>query len=405
MSENEPTRPSTPVPPKNPDPKDSDKGKQSEVVIEEFFNDDDLNGDCFISGELGEAEVLLQHRKVLFTAALPKAANPFERQKFNNNNTVDFINLNFINQKDSSSGISDADAAKIAWIQFLAAKEGLVSPRFDKAHHNVRYNEAELVNLEQFAEGSSWAAANPPDDHKTHLHQNIRPHLTPKIREELRISFANMVCCVAYMFRVRGHHWLADMDDKYKDLWKKCLKEGENPGVKWEFVAHNALHAIMPDILDQFWIRAVQSSNVAGAMMKRIDAAPAGVAGVKALQAGMNDLALNVPGIKVHFKEHYQDLDRLLKMMKDDRWAGSINRGFYASGDLGFDEARYSAIAATILAALNQLAPNSPLRQSAALKRIAQNAPLTGALMVKTIVAAAEDPENAKAMVRVAGGD
>jgi hypothetical protein len=382
------------------------KGKESDNVpvnpdLEDFFNDDDLNGECYISGELGEAEVLLQHRVVVFADDGPRASVPFEKVGYNSAQATEFINANFVSQKDAMGNISDAEAAKVCWLRLLAVREGLISPRFDVKQHNVKYNETTTVNIEDMSDKSDWLKAHPIDNNPTSLHQNIRPHLTNKVRDDLRAAFTNIVSAVAYMFRVRGHHWLADMDDKYKDLWKKCLKEGDNPGVKWELIAHNALHAIMPDILDQFWIQAVAASNVAGALMKRVDAAPAGVAGVRALEAGMTDLALNVPGIKVHFKELYKEKDRLVNELKLNRWAGSINRRFYAAGDLGFDEGRFSAMAATILAALNQLAPNSPLRNSAALKRIAQNAPLTGALMVKTIVAAAEDPDNAKSLVRV----
>lgn len=378
----------------------SDRGKGSGSAKSEFksfFDNEDLNGDCFIAGESGEAEALLDHRVVYIPSEFKVASQPFEKVKETDVQIVEFLNLNFAALKDQKVQLTDAECAKVAFIRFLAVREGLVSPKFQKENYNVRYNECEYTRVH--SSEISWVEEHPFDDDPSRLHQTIRGVLSKSVMGDLRKNFTDMVGCVAYMFRVRGHHWLADMDDKYKDLWKKCLKDGDNPGLKWEYVAHHATHAIFPVILDQFWQKGVQNSNIAGALAKRFDSAPAGVAGVKALDAGMTDLAINVPGVKVHFQELYQEKDRLVKKLKEERWAGSINRRFYAAGDLGFDESRFAAIAATILAALNQLAPTSPLRNSAALKRMAQAAPLTGALMVKMIVAAAEDPVNSRALV------
>lgn len=376
------------------------KGKGGEGTksnFKSFFDNDDLNGDCFIAGESGEAEALLNHRVIYVPHTFKVASQPFEKTVESDSNVTEFLNLNFAALKDQKVALSNAEIAKVVYIRYLAVREGLASHKFSTGNYNVRYNECELCPLE--SSEVDWMAANPKDDDPTNLHQDIRAVLTKDIMKNLRQNFSDMVCCVAYMFRVRGHHWLSDMDDKYKDLWKKCLKDGDNPGIKWEYVAHHATHAIFPVILDQFWQKCVSASNIAGAIAKRFDSAPAGVAGVKALDAGMTDLAINVPGVKVHFQELYQEKDRLVKKLKEERWAGSINRRFYAAGDLGFDEGRFAAIAATILAALNQLAPTSPLRNSAALKRMAQAAPLTGALMVKMIVSAAEDPVNSRALV------
>jgi len=362
-----------------------------------YFDNEDLNGDCYVAGETGEAEAILAHRIIGFPDGCPCATQPFERVTFDTAKLEEFINLNFALSKSVDNPPSDADSAKIAYIRYLAVREGLASHKFDTKAYNVRYNES-IDSAVHWTE-SPWGQTHPLDADTAGLHQDVKKVLTKDVMKKLRADFANMVCAVAYMFRVRGHHWLPDMDDKYKDLWKKCQRDADQPGLKWELIAHNATHAIMPAILDIYWEKQVQSSNIAGALVKRFDSAPAGVAGVKALDAGMTDIAINVPGIKVHFRELYEEKDRLVKKLKAERWAGSINRRFYGAGDLGFDEGRFASIAATILAALNQLAPTSPLRQSAALKRMAQAAPMTGALMVKMIVTAAEDPENARALV------
>lgn len=362
-----------------------------------FFNNDDLNGECFIAGELGEIEEIQAHRIIHIPDGLPSSNQPFTGVVYTNAQTCDFINRNFYELKDNVAAITDEQAAKISFIRFLAVRSGLASDQFDPNAFNVRYNEC-VRDAAGYVVGA-FETANAHDGDPNPLHQNIRPHIGQAVRVHLRKNFTDYVCVVAYMFRVRGHHWLVDMDDKFKDLWNKCLKEEDTPGLDWQYIAHHSIHAIFPVILDEFWERAVQASNVAGAMMKRFDSAPAGVAGVRALEAGMNDLAVTVPGFKNQFHELYQEKDRLVVKLKNERWAGSINRRFYRADDLGFNENKFAAIASTIMSALDQFAPTSPLRQSAALRRMAQSAPISGGFTSRLIAAAANDPDNAKALV------
>lgn len=362
-----------------------------------FFDNDDLNGECFIAGELGEVEEIQEHRTIVLPDGLPSSNQPFVGVGYNNQQACTFINENFYALKDCVNPVTDEQAAKIAYIRFLAVRSGLASDQFDPNAFNVRYNEC--VRLGAGAAAGAFVTANAHDGNPNPLHQNIRPILVQAVRVHLRRNFTDYLCVVAYMFRVRGHHWLADMDDKFKDLWNKCLKEEDTPGLDWQYIAHHAIHAVFPVILDEFWERAVQASNVAGAMMKRFDSAPAGVAGVRALEAGMNDLAVTVPGFKNQFHELYQEKDRLVEKLKNERWAGSINRRFYRADDLGFNESKFAAIASTIMSALDQFAPTSPLRQSAALRRMAQSAPISGGFTSRLIAAAANDPDNAKALV------
>lgn len=363
----------------------------------DYLGNTDLNGDCFISGELGEIEEEQLHRVYMFREVTPCASRPFERVPFTARQAEEFINDNFCAVKDIAANYTDEEAARIAWIRFCAVREGLVSPRFDPKDYFVKYSECAVLSKD--ANLGDWLRDNPKDRSKSRIHQRFRAVMPEPVRTQLRVWFSDMVCMVAYMFRVRGHHWLADMNDKYQDLWRKCLKAGDNPGIKWELVAHSALHAIYPLNLDGYWKRQMDASNIAGTLVKRYDSAPAGVAGIKALDAGMNDLALSVPGIKVHFKELYDEKDRLIQHLRDNRWAGSINRRFYGAGDLGFDESRFGALASTILAALTQYAPGSPLRQSQALKRMANTAPISGNFIAQMIASAAKDPNNARVLV------
>jgi hypothetical protein len=210
-----------------------------------------------------------------------------------------------------------------------------------------------------------------------------------------------MVCAVAYMFRVRGHHYLQEMETKYVNLWKKCLKGEDNPGLSWEVIAHDALHAIIPSVLDEFWQRCVAQGHVAGALIKRFDSAPAGVAAVRAVFAGSQDLQMAVPGIRERFADHFNDLDTIMATLRANRWAGSINRRYYNAVAVEFDEQKFGAIASVVYHALEAFAANSPLLKSNALIRVANNAPITGGLVSRSIATAASDPALVKSMLMI----
>jgi len=372
-----------------------------------FFNDEDLNGDCFIAGDTGETEEKLVHRIVYIPAGTPTASQPLVQVKLSNLQMVDLVNVNYYALKTHVAGISDADAAKIAWIRALAVREGLISEKFRAAMYNCRYSEVQIVAPTDGVTLAAAIFAVAPVGTVVHdgaigsVHQLARVVLDAKTRSDLRKNFATYVSCVAYMFRVRGHHWLADINERFEDLWKRCLKDGVNPGVKWEFIAHHALHAVYPVVLDQFWINMANSGSIPGTLVKRIDASPAGVAGIRALDVGMQDLANTVPGFKHLNKEHYDEVGKFVERLKDERWAGSINRKFYGGTAVDFNEARFGSIAATVLAALNNFASNSPLKNSQALQRMARNAPISGSFVARLISAAANDPENAKGLVRI----
>jgi hypothetical protein len=368
-----------------------------------FLNADDINGACFIAGELGEVEERRTNRVVLINNPKQTAARPYEEVAFTAEEGAWFIDRNFLHVKTATPVRTDNEAARIAFLRYLGVRSGLISDQFDPANFNVTYNEAVKIDYAgaDYPVAAAVITAYPRAAHTPH--HNVRAAvaavLTRAVRDELRENFANIVCCVAYMFRVRGHHWLADMDAKYSALWRRCLKGSDNPGLSWELVAHDALHAIIPSVLDNFWVDKANHSNIAGALVKRISSAPAGVAGVIALASGMEDLANTVPGFKIIHKEQYAELDRLVKLLEQNRWAGSINRRFYGAQDLGFMEGRFAGIASTIMAALEQFAPSSQLKNSKALARMAAAAPISGGFTARLIAAAANDVDNARALV------
>lgn len=146
----------------------------------------------------------------------------------------------------------------------------------------------------------------------------------------------------------------------------------------WVYVATDSLHAIMPDILDEFWQNSARDAKCAGTLIKRLDSAPAGAAGVVALARGMTDVTMLFPGIVAKVPEAYQEFNRIHNVVQGSRWTGSINSRFYGVARTRVDEAKIGALASVVLGVYENLASNSKLRDSMALKRLAEIAPATG---------------------------
>lgn len=374
-----------------PDPRTGQQNAGPPPTNFAWINDEDLNGECFLAGEVGEREELQTHRVVGFLPASPSAANPLDVTVFSNPQAGDFIWLNTVLHANAKNRAPTVEDVTIALVRLFAARSGLISYRFQTEQFHVKYNEARLCTTQEVLAlrtqhaNINMAALMPGDEVRTFLRQN----------------FANYTCAVAYMFRVRGHHWQSDMDAKYSGLWKKCLKNQDNPGLSWEVVAHDATHAIFPSILDDYWKECVANGRIAGALVKRFESAPAGVAAIRAVYAGAQDLAMAMPGIKHKFAEHYADLDAIIENMRVNRWAGSINRRYYGAAPIAFDEQKFGAIASVIYNALMSFASDSQLLKSNALIRVANNAPITGGIISKNIATAVQDPAIVRSMLQI----
>lgn len=347
--------------------------------------DEDLNGECFIAGAEGEPEVIIQNNIVHFPSDMPVATEQSIRQSIQY--TTDQMNA-FLMMNTSRSlraGRPGAQAAKIAYIRFLAVRNGLISPSFSTQIHNVRYNHAERANysVTQTIEATSEALAD--------ARRAINETLTIDVRKNIRRCFTNMTCCVAYIFRVRGHHYMSDFLDRYQTLWVRCLYKPEDLPVEWDCIATDALHAIMPDVLDSFWFDCVEGARCAGTLIKRYDSAPAGAAGVVALERGLSDVMMLFPAIIEKVPEAHAEFTTVLASVKTSRWGGSINARFYGAHRVRVDEAKIGSLASVVMGVYEHLAPQSKLRDSNALKRLAEIAPATGGAIGIAARRAAQD--------------
>jgi len=336
------------------------------------LTDYDLNGDLFVLGAEGEVEEELVNNTVLFLPGTPAApANaPGRPVVFTRDQATEFLVANALHSVNH--GRTDEEAARIAYIRYCAARYGLISPHFQAAANNVRYNDAHRMSP---AEETAFRA----DVAGAQAHTAAFVAALPEARRvTMERIFTDMVCCVAFVFRVRGHHYKEDLRARYETLWQNCLHEADELPVSWERIATDALHAIMPNILDTFWRDSATNSRCAGALIKRVSSAPAGCAGLYALQRGLADVMMVFPGIIDRVPDAYADFQEIMGRLGTSRWGGSINARFYNVARVRIDEGKIGALASVVMGIYEQMAPDSKLRDSPALKRLAQIAPATG---------------------------
>jgi hypothetical protein len=334
------------------------------------FNDDDLNGECLIGNPEGEKLEMTPATRVVFPHNTPAAANnaPATNVAFSNAQAQAFVlaQMNALRAYDGQISINVA--AAVSYIRFLAARKGLISPDFQTATYNVNYNDAVRLPANANVDGAlgDWDEAR------------LRAAFSGDFKRRIRNQFSDLVCMVAYMFRVRGHHFLPDMDAKYDVLWQRCLRRVEEKPANWEFIARHALHAVMPQVLDTFWHNCVNQSVCSGALIKRYDSAPAGSSGILALQKGVDDIRLVLPGAFDLVADQVQALSEISESIKGSRWGASVNHNYYGVPRIRIDEAAVGVLASVTLGVYAQLAPNAQVRNAPSLKRLAELAPVTG---------------------------
>jgi hypothetical protein len=209
-------------------------------------------------------------------------------------------------------------------------------------------------------------------------HEDFPKIVTPEDKKYYRDAFVDLVCIVAWMFRSRGHHYLQEFDTTYNRVWTKCLRLIEDVDWSWQVIATTLLHAIYPIVLDEFWLTATQKRFCSGALTKRINCAPAGIAFLFSLRSGLTDICSTFPA----FRDQHKDLVDLVQSEYEtylaSRWIGSINCRYYGVTRRHIDENVLIGLAAIIRSTYKEFVPQSNLLQSRSLERLADNAPVTG---------------------------
>lgn len=369
----------------------------------------DFDGVFYVVGQQGEIEGEFDHRRVVVPVSASRIFGLNQTVLCNNRQNLEAVNhtlaLNFwylLSLPDDKRPTVE-EARRIAFLRVHALTKGLGDMAQNLAAHNVRYSDIAIVpDDEEYVIAIGNAAL---DGNRGRNSVIPNWNADEEWREDVLEKVTNMICMVAYFMRVRGHHWTADSDSKYAQIWRNCLYEEDNPGLNWDKIAHHTYHFIYPDVLDEFWENAVENAHCAGTLAKRFDSLPAGVAAVGAVMTGVNDLLIVLPNIRNLVPAAFQELDRCANVIRGHRWAGSINRRFYNGPELVVDEKKLGSIAAVIIGCMQAVVSAAPLRNSRALQRVASNAPITGALFSTMIQKAVTDDRMVEGLFVEAEGE
>jgi hypothetical protein len=335
----------------------------------------DLNGTHYMGLQEGETLVANPLTTYHFPAGTPYANAERELVVFNQDQAMLFIRRNAhaiaAAALAANMQINANEVIHLAYLRLLCVRHGLVSPAFLPNNFHVDYTEAVI-------DAAPGGLVPEP---------NVTAALTAENLRALSKNFYDRVGLCAFVFRTRGHHYVdnAGYEELIKRVWQKCRYSEAELVVHAKAMMTIAFHAIFPQILDNFWTAEVREHRINGALVKRLDSACAGTAGIHVLWQGIRDLTMVAPGIKDRLAAAERYLEQAKIVLDRHRYNGSVNARYYGAERIQFDEREVAAIAATIRAALESLADQAPLLRSAALQRIANQAPITGAVFARAI--------------------
>jgi len=292
-----------------------------------------------------------------------------------------FLVLNTHSINAAVPTITMQNAAFLAYYRFLAVKYGLASPRYAPNNYNVGYNQCRTLG----GHNGNCADINGINDHgvpnaaKAGIQAALVNALTVANIRHMHSTFVNLVCLLAYMFRTRGHHYLPDMQEKYDRIWAKCKASNFDKHGSFEHIMTISLHFVYPQILDQFWAHAMARGQCDAVIGLRYTSFAAGTALFNVVDQGIRDLLTVIPKIADVLPDEIEYVHNQTNVLKNNRWAHSVNARLYAADPSRLDETRVGVVAALIRSSVDALASDSPILESKALARAAKLAPIAGA--------------------------
>jgi len=352
-------------------------------------NNNLVNGDILIAVRDGAIYVNNNAYMVYFPGNFPAAVGTgdFVQTPLTRNHATAFIAVNTYHIMQADNSILVNAAIELSYIRMLASKYRMISPAYLAANFNCDYNQACYVrNVADTANLDSAAILAADDEgfpraQQAAIQAGMAQVLTRDKMIELNTTFINLACLVAYIFRIRGHHYMTDMQAKYVHTWGKTATKNYAFHNSWEKLTTVALHAVMPMVLDQFWTKMVNEEKCDVILRIRYTSAAAGTALFPVLAQGIKDLAVTVPRIRDVLAEEIEYVERTANNVKNNRWDHSINARFYGAEVGRISEVETGAVGALIKACVEQLVPEADLAKSKALERAAKLAPITGASM------------------------
>lgn len=349
----------------------------------------EINGDISLGSMQGETLVSRVETTVVVPRDIANPAAPLQAVDMNADQLKAFIAANTWYLRVNIPDISQVDAVRIAYFRALLYARGLIGTDFNRETFNVEYNDCRRLTADEMTAVRTWGTDN----------GWMTGMLTAQVRKGIQDIFVDTICLVAFVFRVRGHHYMAEYESMYNRIWQKMRFTDDMKLLSFQKLAVHCTHAIFPMILEQFWTLQVQGTKCNGALIKRYVSAAAGTAGIFVVQAGLNDLYNVAPGIRDRLDTQISYVENIMERILEHRYAGSVNARYYRAPHIVFDESRFSATAAIILAAIRALDDDHPLLASKALQRIANNAPITGGIIGRGIAQLSNNPQVANSLI------
>lgn len=329
-----------------------------------------FNGDLFVPNDIGEADIgnPLNNVTVYTNAHVPGGGGG------NANGPIAIIDQvrHFaveIETQDLTAGIVTTARVKNVILagRTAAWKLGLLLPGVAANTHNCSYNEAlDVPDAPANAGTPVW--------------------IDFAWQMEVSRQATNFVCHLAYIFRWRGHHFKPDYTDAIAQKWSKNLN-ARNDLIgrdEWAHLFTRGLHAIFPDVLDNFWVTSVAASHCCNPLALRLNVPCAGTATFFAMLAGIKEAKLIYPTAIERCKAEADELLVVCTDLLTNRWKGGVNRAFYGAVANTVAEGKFSALAAVIFGMNTPEDHVTELGKSDSLSRVAKNAPLSSLVMRST---------------------
>lgn len=369
---------------------DEDEDESFNREAERFtilFQDADLNGDYYINPKKPEPESV-----TLFPADFPAHDDdsPGERIVVTHQQLDEFIYVNADHLV--SLGYSIPDALKIGYLRVFAAGLGLISPEFNPDTFYVTEN-----RCHRLSKSETWRRIFHSQD--LGMRDIIRDVLPQSVCHMICRDFNDLVCCVAYMFRVRGHRYQPESLVRYNALWEDCGKDESDLILSWEHIANQALSAMFPYCLDQFWLICADEGLCAPTLIRRINVPPIGLADMAAINRGMIHIRNLLPEIYIHCAARYEAFRALYVRVRATRWGGSINCHLHGEEDVQFPDILTAPLSAVIVGAFDELSPDYLLLYSRRLHKLAELSVKTREAVVEAVRGLIE--KQPRPMVRV----
>jgi hypothetical protein len=339
------------------------------------FADRDFDGICYVEGSEGERMVEKNAHKVFVPAGLAAPTwNDDGKEDHDDVAITPEQRIAIINTNLRIVRLECADfreAFWVAYLRYLCIKNGWISLHFPAVVHHCSFQEA--------TNDANLYCVRTQEE----IDEEFKEIPTDEDLESFRHKVYDYVALLAYVFRARGHHYLddGDFEESLKRVWKHMLyKETEIP-IRFKIGFTFGLHAIYPDLLDLFWMRAAANARLAGAIIKRLDVAAAGSAVVAALYRGISDVRVTIPKLPADLEEQWDDFLVLHTNWKTHRWDYSVNARLYGVVRIRIREDEFSVLASYVVAVYKAIDDQAALVGSKALERNARANPVTGYIM------------------------